>query len=96
MNLQYRIELLAKLGDYLQNDPPAWQEAKIRAEQQNGWFTPEFIAYATQQVASRYLQASALEKWAASYGISDQPATSKDVGIIMAGNIPMVGLHDLL
>lgn len=96
MNLQYRIELLAKLGDYLQNDPPAWQEAKMRAEQQNGWFTPEFIAYATQQVVTRYLHATELEKWAASYGIADQPATSKDVGIIMAGNIPMVGLHDLL
>ncbi len=96
MNLQYRIELLAKLGNYLQLDTETWQDAKFRAEQQNGWFTQEYINYAAQQISSQLLQQEALQQWAASYALPEAPLIPKEVGIIMAGNIPMVGFHDLL
>jgi hypothetical protein len=36
-----------------------------------------------------------LEKWLSAYPI-EMPANPKTVGIVMAGNIPMVGFHDLL
>ena len=95
MILQERIELMAKLGSYLENDGEEWQEAKEKAYEHNGWFTPGFIQHAALQLAQGFLKKEALDKWAAHYHIDDhiQP---KNIGIIMAGNIPMVGFHDLL
>lgn len=95
MNLQYRIDLLTRLGQYLLSDEPAWTEAKDRAERENGWFTQDFIQRSTNSIAHRFLQKNELEKWAADYQLADGPA-KKNVGIVMAGNIPLVGFHDWL
>ena len=95
MNLQERIELMVKAGEYLKADTVEWQEIKQHAFYKNGWFTTEFIQHAANQIADNFLTRSALEKWVAHYHIDDniQP---KNVGIVMAGNIPMVGFHDML
>lgn len=93
MNLQYRIDLLTRLGEYISANGEAWQEVKERAGIENGWFTPEFTQLATQNIARAFLQQDTLEKWAASY---PSPTASRTVGIVMAGNIPLVGFHDWL
>ncbi len=95
MNVQERIELMVKAGEYLQADTEEWQEIKQQAFYKNGWFTPEFIQHSANQIAHNFLTRNALEKWVAHYHIDDniQP---KNVGIVMAGNIPMVGFHDML
>jgi hypothetical protein len=97
MNLQARIKGFVTLGQQL-SDTNNTQliEAKSAAYQQNAWFLPEFIDQAIQQIREQFLQQTALEEWTAAYpSISDQ-ATHIKVGIVMAGNIPLVGFHDLL
>ena len=95
MNVQERIELMVKAGEYLKANTEEWQEIKQQAFYKNGWFTPEFIQHAANQIADNFLTKTALEKWVAHYHIDDN-IKPKNVGIVMAGNIPMVGFHDML
>lgn len=95
MILQERIELMAKLGGYLVNDPEEWQAVKEKAFEANGWFTPGFIEHASGQIAKNFLLKDKLEAWAAHYHIDDN-IIPKNIGVVMAGNIPMVGFHDML
>jgi Acyl-CoA reductase (LuxC) len=95
MKLQQRIELLVELGKYLQENNVDWQAAKETAFNRNGWFTPEFSELAAANIAGNFLQPDLLEKWAAHYSLDDNIG-GKNVGIVMAGNIPLVGFHDFL
>lgn len=95
MNSTEKIAALVRLGQYLTSDEPALQQVKERAEQANGWFTPEFIDKSLQSLSAGYLQAAPLTHWLESY----QHLTGtgrKSVGIVAAGNIPLVGFHDWL
>ena len=98
MNLQERIDLLSRLGEYIQSDNNEWQQAKEKASRENGWFIPEFIELSVRNIATVFLQKQALSEWTASYNITlhDQNKNPKVVGIVMAGNIPVVGFHDML
>jgi Acyl-CoA reductase (LuxC) len=96
MNLQHRIDLLVRLGKYILSDDADWLETKDRASRENGWFIPAFTELAAQNIAEHFLQNSILEKWAATYSIEQTPTNPRKVGIIMAGNIPLVGFHDWL
>ncbi len=93
MNLQYRIDLLVRLGQYILSDNEDWKLAKERASRENGWFIPEFVELATATIAANFLQKDILEKWMAPYKLK---IGSKNIGIVMAGNIPLVGFHDFL
>ncbi|WP_127020231.1 acyl-CoA reductase [Flagellimonas beolgyonensis] len=99
------IEAFVELGKYLSdfcenqqnesgNQDMALVEAISKAEQHNGWFTKENILFALEQWAN-LLTKDQLESWISKYGIKplDEPKT---VGIVMAGNIPLVGFHDFL
>ena len=94
MNLQMRIELAAQLGEYILSGSPEWQETKQRASLINPWFTPEFIDIAAGNIAKNFLDKQKLENWTSSYKI--ETADPKKIGIVMAGNIPLVGFHDFL
>ena len=96
MNLQQRISLLLKLGAYIQENPSSWKDACQSASLENGWFTEEFVTLATSQIAQNWLQKPALENWAASYAVPQENPKPQNVGIVMAGNIPLVGFHDWL
>ncbi len=99
------IEAFVELGKYLsdfcenqqnesENQDMALVEAISKAEQHNGWFTKENILFALEQWAN-LLTKDQLESWLSKYEIKplDEPKT---VGIVMAGNIPLVGFHDFL
>ena len=95
MNVQERINLMVKAGEYLLADIEEWQQAKQHAFYKNGWFTTEFSQHAATKIAENFLTKEALQKWVAHYHIDDN-ISPKNVGIVMAGNIPMVGFHDML
>jgi len=95
MKLQNRIELLLKLGEYLKENSEEWQDIKHKASIHNGWFTPEFIDLAVQNIIEQFLFGDKLIKWADHYFLDDT-IVPKNVGIVMAGNIPLVGFHDFL
>ena len=96
LHLQRRIDLLVQLGDYLRGEDEAWLAVRDRAFRENNWFIPEFIDTAINGIANEYLNRAALEELAQTYSLPDEPAHPKKVGIVMAGNIPLVGFHDLL
>lgn len=94
MKLQMRIELAARLGEYISSNQPGWQEAKQSASLMNPWFTREFIDLAAGNIAKHFLDKQKLSDWASQY--SNEPLHQKNIGVVMAGNIPLVGFHDLL
>src|SRR5436305_5119682 len=96
MDLRNRIRILAELGEFMLSDDPSWKDAKARAFQQNAWFIPDFIDLSISQIAERFLKKDLLEKWTSSYRIPEQQETPKKIGVVMAGNIPLVGFHDFL
>ncbi len=95
MNLQKRIEILLRLRDYLLTNDQEWQQIKLKSSFHNGWFTIEFIDLAVSNICSEFLQREKLETWAAHYHLDDNVG-GKNTGIVMAGNIPLVGFHDFL
>ena len=95
MNLAERIDVMVGLGKYLQSDHDDWMIVKQKAFEKNGWFAPEFITLAVNNIVTEFLQKDKLESWAASYYLDDN-IIAKNVGIVMAGNIPLVGFHDFL
>lgn len=96
MTLEQRIDCMVHLGEYISANSPEWQEAKENAARQNAWFTPAFIQAATEAIASNFLQRELLEQWVAHYQIPQEQNNPQTVGIVMAGNIPLVGFHDFL
>ena len=61
----------------------------------NPWFTRENINHALGSIG-RNLKAEAIVGWLSCYGDIQPPEKPKTVAVIMAGNIPLVGFHDLL
>jgi hypothetical protein len=89
-----RINSFVALGKKMLSTDEDWQEAKHLASIKNGWFTPEFIDRASNSIATEFLQEQKLIDWKNKYTL--QVGEPKTIGIVMAGNIPMVGFHDLL
>lgn len=61
----------------------------------NPWFTPENVRLALSAVG-RTLTEENLTRWLSEYPELKEPRDPVTVGVVMAGNIPMVGFHDLL
>ena len=110
MNLNKRIEAFSELGKFLSqftSDGFCEKEAVLnndlffdsfsnainQAQHKNGWFLPEQVVFSITQWA-KALQKNTLSEWVDNYDFKD--AAPKTIGIVMAGNIPMVGFHDLL
>lgn len=96
MHLQQRIDLLARTGGYILSGSEQWQAIVEKASQMNGWFIPEFIHTASTAIAQQMLQADKLTAWAQQYHIPAENPKPVNVGVVMAGNIPLVGFHDFL
>jgi hypothetical protein len=97
MNYQTRLNSFFLLKDrLLDKDNIALIQAKATIYNQNSWFLPDFIEKAIEQIATQFLTKEALMEWTSAYPQIADKMTHKKVGIVMAGNIPLVGFHDLL
>lgn len=96
MNLKERINLADRLGKYMLSDEPGWQQAKEKSGRENSWFIPEFVNRASNVIATSFLQKDILEKWASDYQLPAGNPDPKTIGVVMAGNLPLVGFHDWL
>lgn len=93
MTVTQRIKAFVELGKSIKNLPKTTMEEWVDvAGSENRWFTPENVQMAIKGII-KMLQKEALENWTSSYSFD---VTPKRVGIVMAGNIPLVGFHDLL
>lgn len=100
--LEQSIQGVAALGAMLENYFLYGKEAAIyteleavveKAEQQNAWFDRENCLFALKHWAG-LLTENRLREWLSAYTIAEK--TPKQVALVLAGNIPMVGFHDLL
>ncbi len=64
-----------------------------QASYKNPWFTPENIELSFDGLI-RYLEEDSIRTWLKSYDLTK--VKQKNVGIVMAGNIPLVGIHDMI
>ncbi|TAD85764.1 MAG: acyl-CoA reductase [Bacteroidetes bacterium] len=96
LKLPYRIELLLRLGQYMGGNSAEWTAAKVQAEAENPWFVQQFIHEAVQNICKNFLTAEKLAAWVAAYELPQQNTAPKVVGLVTAGNIPLVGFHDFL
>jgi len=96
MNPDQKIDALARLGKFLLSAEGLLtiDDWSRRAQVHNTWFTPENVKASLLGIARNYLDKDKLEKWAGSYEIDR--TDSYAVGVVMAGNIPAVGFHDML
>ncbi len=100
-NISQKLAVLERLNAYLggagtDEEQERLEAVKRQAYQHNGWFTPEFIDLAISNIRQYYLHPAKLEQWLAQYPGFGETAAPKKVGIVMAGNIPLVGFHDWL
>ncbi|QDW23866.1 acyl-CoA reductase [Pedobacter sp. KBS0701] len=86
------ISAFNKLGILLTNPTDILGNTIYNAENANAWFTLENVKKSVLSFAEMLNEAD-LTIWFKSIGFSQSP---KKVGLILAGNIPMVGLHDVL
>lgn len=63
------------------------------SQSHNGWFTPEQVYFSINSWAEALTEKN-LDKWLSDYDFSN--VKPKTVGLILAGNIPLVGFHDFL
>ncbi len=91
--LQQRQEALIHLGNTLRDWRSDWADQAVWAKAKNGWFSESEVRRAAAAWAAALLP-SAVRDWSA--GLPDAPPTPRKVGLIGAGNLPLVALHDVL
>ncbi|ALR30164.1 acyl-CoA reductase [Chryseobacterium sp. IHB B 17019] len=103
MNIKNQVLGLTRLSDYIKDflakNPADYNENDQdfelllrKSEIENPWFTAENQKFAFKQWADLLTEEN-INNWLKEYSISK---ISKKVGLIMAGNIPLVGLHDVI
>ncbi|MBL0189852.1 MAG: hypothetical protein IPQ18_00480 [Saprospiraceae bacterium] len=60
----------------------------------NPWFIPSFVQSSLHQIELNYLDTSLISQWLSGYQLEENPAMR--IGIVCAGNIPLVCFHDFL
>lgn len=109
MTLEKRINAFVLLGQFLiqfvQNKKDAnlsslneqfyddFEYLILRQKALNGWFDKESVLLSVEAIATS-LSKSQLSDWMSVYQLVENQ--NKRVGVIMAGNIPLVGFHDFL
>lgn len=88
------ISIYSALGKTLRSLPiqPATNDFLIKVAQNNPWFTPLEVKNCWSAWADA-LHPENVKKWLSSSVATKEP---KKVGLILAGNIPLVGMHDIL
>ncbi|MFT4678392.1 MAG: hypothetical protein ACI84C_001631 [Flavobacteriales bacterium] len=110
LNVQQRIEAFAKLGKLMvlwgeekqwpgfecglsESEYAAVQASIPMAKIYNPWFTSDNVHKSLRSLGAS-MDMGSLEKWVSNYTFKEDK--SLIVGLIMAGNIPLVGFHDVL
>ena len=89
---QFIIEFFSKKDDNYNEKEERLAYLMTRSEIENPWFTQENQRYNLKQWASLFTKNN-IENWLSKYPLSN---SSKRVGLILAGNIPLVGFHDII
>ena len=94
LELDQRVGILAQLGQRLKEDNAIPDSVLSKVKQHNPWFIKENVTRALNGIIDEYLDLSKIQAWVSSYKIQNQ--SPKKIGLILAGNIPLVGIHDIV
>lgn len=109
MDTEKRIKAFVELGKTLNNRKKIIQtnsnpsltivlnnfENSLENEHQfNPWFISLFVEEAVKSII-KMLDENAIKKWVSKYPLKEKKHSNR-IGVIMAGNIPMVGFHDFM
>lgn len=104
IELEKRIVAFEQLGAYLRHfktEESIHSQSKLynlitESHYYNPWFTPEFVKTAIVNLGES-LNKNSMNRWAEMYpAMQNDKRNSKRIGVVMAGNIPLVGFHDFL
>ncbi|MBN1253345.1 MAG: hypothetical protein JXR51_15685 [Bacteroidales bacterium] len=104
MDIDKRIQAFTELGLFLKNIANNSNKSELgynfikkmeEASISNQWFTASNINFALNEI-SKSLEKENLEKWISKYPKVKLNVNPKIVGIVAAGNIPLVGFHDIV
>jgi hypothetical protein len=94
LDLRRRINAFLALGKSLEVLPQEEKDELFeKANYYNPWFTNSNLNLAWNGLLC-YLHEEKLRTWVSNYDLTNP--RSKRVGVVMAGNIPMVGIHDFI
>jgi hypothetical protein len=92
-NITKLINIFSGLGGQLITPDVQLSEIINNELYHNAWFTPENVRRSVVSIG-KMLNESDLSTWLNNYNLDKAP--NKKVGLILAGNIPLVGFHDVL
>jgi len=92
---QFSLDNSQRNDDVQHNDRffDSFETLLALSQSHNGWFTREQVYFAVNSWA-KALTDENLTKWLSNYNFSE--VEPKTIGLILAGNIPLVGFHDFL
>jgi hypothetical protein len=88
-----RITAISRLGSYLLNADDELQNLIENAKHKNAWFTTDEVRKAVL-ANGKMLNEEDLNNWLSAYQLNFE--NPKKIGLILAGNLPLVGFHDIL
>ena len=86
------IQTWTKLGEKWASDE-RWLGIVETTRLKNPWFTREHIEYSKNAILNQFLDEEKLKSFLANY--QNQTAKKKKVGVVCAGNLPLVSFHDI-
>lgn len=98
LSRKIRINALVQLGNFLLHPDEGLEQLIATAPQQNAWYTAQNTGNAVEAIGLMLNQPD-LEKWLDAYPITSEAQVQtkpKVIGLVLAGNIPLVGFHDIL
>ncbi|OQC43683.1 MAG: Acyl-CoA reductase (LuxC) [Bacteroidetes bacterium ADurb.Bin028] len=98
LKLRSKIQILVNLGENFfevlenenSNNFPGFNSIYVS----NPWFIPDFVKYSLK-TWSKLLSEDKISAWLQNYNLPNF-STPKTLGLVFAGNIPMVGMHDFI
>lgn len=99
MKLEERKVIFCELGERLKGKIGSEETDSLlrRAKNKNAWFTEDNILMSLNEIVGNFLNKEKLEAFLGRYDEKlFEPLSPKKVGIVAAGNIPLVGFHDLM
>lgn len=92
---QFSLDKNIKNEDVKNNDTffDAFEDLIALSQSHNGWFTPEQVYFSIQSWAQALTDEN-LTQWLSAYDFKE--SEPKKIGLVLAGNIPLVGFHDFL
>lgn len=92
MTKETRIKALEKLGEWMQQLDEQTLYTVQSLHHKNPWYTQDNVLKQLKTLGSS-LNSQNLSNWTSSYSALDN---TKSVGLVLAGNLPLVGFHDIL